>query len=183
MIAGCVAATRELKAYLRSTLSGVIIRNPAINLDSWIDDITIECQSKSEQHVKRVTNKAVQDLRQAVDTELLLEFAGLKTTVVASREGLASAVAGAVGDKRVKKRGARYQATQLGVDQTAGKALKALAEQETHSSNTESKKVNAGLSELGESWARGTGKRSSGSEARRLQHPSAQRSTGSTKLG
>ena len=100
MIAGCVAATRELKAYLRSTLSGVIIRNPAINLDSWIDDITIESQSKSEQHVKRVANKAVQDLRQAVETELLLEFAGLKTIVVASREGLASAVAGAVGDKK-----------------------------------------------------------------------------------
>ena len=69
---------KELKAYLRSTLSGVIIRNPAITLDSWIDDITIECQGKDEKHVKTVTNTSVQDLRQSVETEVLLEFAGLK---------------------------------------------------------------------------------------------------------
>ena len=41
MVAGCVSATRELKAYLRDVLAGVVIRIPAVDLDSWIDDATV----------------------------------------------------------------------------------------------------------------------------------------------
>ena len=37
MVAGCVAATRELKAYLKPALTEVVARNPAVSLDTWVD--------------------------------------------------------------------------------------------------------------------------------------------------
>ena len=75
--------------------------------------------------------KAVADLRTTVKAELCLEFAELKTTVVASRDRLATRVAGTVGSEKAKAKGKKYQAQQLGIDQTAGKRYKAASKQET----------------------------------------------------
>ena len=63
-------------------------------------------------------------MRESVKAELELEFAGLKTTTVASSDSLANSVAQKVGDKKAKRRGVQYQSRILGIDQTAGKPYK-----------------------------------------------------------
>ena len=54
MVAGCVAATRELKLYLHDTLSGIIIRNPRAELDSWVDDLTVEVQEETREKAENL---------------------------------------------------------------------------------------------------------------------------------
>ena len=124
MIAGCVSATRELKCYLKTTLQGVIIRNPAIELDSWVDDLNLEGHGSNLDVLESVAKTAALDLQAAVKDECLLEFAGMKTTTVASKAKLAKGVARAVGHKQAKDRGACHQAKSLGIDQTAGKCVR-----------------------------------------------------------
>ena len=55
MVAGCVAATRELKLYLYDALTGVVIRNPSAEIDSWVDDIATEVHDECS---KRAVNAA-----------------------------------------------------------------------------------------------------------------------------
>ena len=105
MVAGCIAATRELKAYMSRTLGQIVIRNPRVEIDSWVDDLTIEAEDDDEKRLRATVAKAVADLRTTAKAELCLEFAELKTTVVASRDRLATRVAGTVGSEKAKAKG------------------------------------------------------------------------------
>ena len=62
MIAGCVAATRELKAYMADALSSVVIKNPLVDLEAWIDDLNIQAEHEDETVLESITEKATKDL-------------------------------------------------------------------------------------------------------------------------
>eukprot|EP00973_Karenia_brevis_P057946 8066771-Karenia_brevis.AAC.1 len=47
IVAGCASATTELKTYMYSVLSGVIYRHPEVNVEAYIDDLTIEAHTKN----------------------------------------------------------------------------------------------------------------------------------------
>ena len=57
MIAGCVAATRELKAYMKDAITNVIIRNPEADIEAWIDDLTIEAANSDGDTVATIAKK------------------------------------------------------------------------------------------------------------------------------
>ena len=121
MVAGCVSATRELKAYMKDMLNDMIINNPAVQIDAWIDDVTLETNNSSKEVVEANITKATKELRTAAAEECALEFAELKTAIVASGNGLAAGIAAKVGSRKLAARGVKTQARVLGTDQTAGK--------------------------------------------------------------
>ena len=105
MVAGCVSATRELKAYMKDALMQMVVTNPAIETEAWIDDITLEAENDDAVVVEATRCKATRDLRQLMIDDCSLEFAEPKTAVVVSRDRLAAAIASKVGDPKVPRQG------------------------------------------------------------------------------
>ena len=61
IVAGFAAATIELKLYMHDALSTVIFKNPAVSIDTWIDDITVEGDGEDQDILAAMTKKAGSD--------------------------------------------------------------------------------------------------------------------------
>ena len=64
IIAGCVAATMQLKGYMVDTLSMIVYRNPATQVDTWVDDITLESHADDDHELEIVVTKVTLDTQQ-----------------------------------------------------------------------------------------------------------------------
>ena len=104
-----------------------------------------------------IATAAAADLKKSVRDEVKLEFAGLKTTTVASRGSLAAKVAAKVGDRDAENRGVKSQARILGIDQTAGKQYRRKTSKGDNTRAERITKVNRNLNRPGVSWARAIG--------------------------
>ena len=86
MIAGCAAATRELKAYMKDAMVEVVCRNPNVDIEAWIDDINAQAMHEDEDVCESLVTAAAKDLQETVGAMCHFDFAGPKLAVVASRE-------------------------------------------------------------------------------------------------
>ena len=101
-------------AYVNDDLMEMVVKHPSIETEAWIDDITLEGDDEDPVVVEANMCKATKDLRKIMRDDCSLEFAEPKTAVVASRDGLAAAIASKVGDSKVPRRGAKHRTRILG---------------------------------------------------------------------
>ena len=68
MIAGCVAATRELKVYMLDAMTNLVIRHPAVEFETWVDDLTVQAYNEDEAVVAITVTAAAEDMRHSMTT-------------------------------------------------------------------------------------------------------------------
>ena len=120
IIAGFASATIDLKVYMYTTLTGLICRHPEVDLDVYIDDVTLESHQNTVEGLVHVLGEAANDFRETMRDELGLEVSVPKIAVVSSSKIAAMRV-----ERFIGMRGAaKYQTRNLGIDYTAGKVIK-----------------------------------------------------------
>lgn len=83
-VAGCAAATSELKLLMMRMVVGVIGRHTKANMEFYSDDITMEGHEQHRSPVVEVVGDAVLDLVQSFKEDLQLDISLNKSAVVAS---------------------------------------------------------------------------------------------------
>ena len=120
IVAGCAAATIELKAYMYTALSGVIFRTPDANLEVYIDDLTVEAQAMNEDQLVEVLGNTAIDLKETIEDDLGLETSTKKTAIVTSISKTSARV-----EKFTGLLGAtKYQTGNPRIDLTSGKKIR-----------------------------------------------------------
>ena len=100
-------------------MDAFVRRNPAVDLDIYIDDLTTNGRGATDSAVVEVCGKAADDLRTVINEERKCSIAVSKEAVVASTAELAQKVA-----KRIGKTTPTCErfAANLGIDYGAGRA-------------------------------------------------------------
>ena len=73
IIAGFASATTDLKVYMYTALTGLIYRHPEVDLDVYIDDVTLEAHQDTVEGLVHVLGEAANDFRETMRNELGLE--------------------------------------------------------------------------------------------------------------
>ena len=120
IIAGCAAATTELKLYMFTGLTKNVQRNPKANLEVYIDDITVEAHEKNMHDLVTVLGEAANDITETMHDDMHLQVSRTKTAVVTSDPDASKRI-----ERYINMKGAAgEQVRNLGIDYTAGKILK-----------------------------------------------------------
>jgi len=119
IVAGCAAATTELKLYMFKVVSGVVYRHPRANLEIFIDDITAESHERNANCLVEGLSSVAVDLKESLEEECGFKVSLPKTAVVCSDDKASERIARAMGAAAA----GHYQVRNLGIDFTVGKKI------------------------------------------------------------
>ena len=118
VVAGCGFATTWVKVYCVEAFDEFKRRHPLINIDAYIDDITLSITTGSQQLTEDLLVAAAEDLARLIKDELDCEIAKEKSVVISSNDDMAKRLA-----DRLQCVGAvpAASAANLGVDFSCGR--------------------------------------------------------------
>jgi len=99
IVVGPFAATFELQALVATGMQLLQARRPLVRFSLHVDDLSVGCSHQPEEVVTLAIRQAAAEAALTFETELLLEFATDKSTVVASSARLARRVHAVLGSR------------------------------------------------------------------------------------